>query len=303
MRTTLISVDLDDLSCYYAIHGLAGAEKEARGIVLEKCLPRFLELFAEFKASATFFVIGRELERDEQDGGKGGALLRQALEQGHELANHSFAHAYDMVTWSREAVYEDLRSCDERLRALGCKPVGFRAPGYTHDHDMLMQVAAMGYRYDSSSIPAPSYYFAKLGAMGMMRLRGRRSASMAGGFSTFTGGVRPRVLSGLGIWEVPVGVGRGVRLPLVGTFLLSGSRPVAKALRMDALAQEHVHLQFHGLDLADPDADGIGPTLRAHQPELKRSLKERVAAFRELLEARGGGSSIAAAFSDRGWNR
>src|SRR5688572_8214892 len=174
-QSTIVSVDLDDVGCYHAIHGLPPPSPEAAGAVLEKCLPRFLELLAPLGARATFFVIGRDLQRDLQAGGRGAAALKQALAAGHELANHSFAHAYDLVTWAPAAIYEDLRRCDTLLRGLGARPAGFRAPGYTHDAALLQQVGALGYRYDSSLLPSPSYYLGKLAAMGWMAARGRRS--------------------------------------------------------------------------------------------------------------------------------
>ena len=102
-RSTIVSVDLDDLACYHAIHGLAAPDPSHAGVVLERCLPRFLALFDELGVRATFFVVGRDLQRDLAAGGRGAALLRQALAAGHELGNHSFAHAYDLVRWAPEA--------------------------------------------------------------------------------------------------------------------------------------------------------------------------------------------------------
>ena len=135
--TTLVSVDLDDLVCYHAIHGLPPPSDEQRGLVLERCLPRFLELFDELGVRATFFVIGRDLERDLKSGGAGAKLLQQALRAGHELANHSYAHSYDLVTKSSHEIFEDILRCDVLLRSIGARPQGFRAPGYTHDRNVV----------------------------------------------------------------------------------------------------------------------------------------------------------------------
>ena len=59
--STLLSVDLDDVGCYHSIHGLSKPPDSAAGLVLETCLPRFLELFAALGVTATFFIIGRDL--------------------------------------------------------------------------------------------------------------------------------------------------------------------------------------------------------------------------------------------------
>ena len=290
-KTTIVSVDLDDLTCYHAIHGLAAPPTEVAGLVLERCLPRFLELFAATGVRATFFVVGRDLQRDAEAGGTGGALLKQALAAGHELANHSFAHAYDMVTWTPAAVYEDLRRCDVLLRGLGARPTGFRAPGYTHDPAMLQQVAALGYRYDSSLLPSPAYYAAKLAAIAWMAVRGRRSRSLAQGWRSFVGPTRPHFMADCGLWEVPVSVSPVLRLPMVGTFVLGGH---ALLLR-EATTRRYLHLELHGIDLADPaEAD---PRLVKLQPELRTSLETRLSRLRGLLTARQGASSIGGAFA------
>ena len=290
-RSTLLSVDLDDLACYHAIHGLPAPAPEQAGVVLERCLPRFLKLFAEINVRATFFVVGRDLERDMQGAGHGAAFLSLAAQSGHELGNHSWSHAYDLVDWPAGQIYQDLRRCDALLRRLGAVPRGFRAPGYCHDELLLQQVGALGYRYDSSALPSPAYFAAKLAAMGWIRLRGRRSGARAGGLAGFVGPTRAHYLANVGLWEMPISVSPRLRLPMVGTFVLRGGLLYREALRMPVL-----HLELHALDLADPETDPIDRALVARQPELKRPLAERLGRLRELLTTRGGATSIASAF-------
>ncbi|MCY1055955.1 polysaccharide deacetylase family protein [Nannocystis sp. SCPEA4] len=291
LRGTILSVDLDDLACYHAIHGLPPPTPEQADVVLGRCLPRLLKLFAETGARATFFVVGRDLERDMQGPGHGAALLELAAQSGHELANHSYSHAYDLVDWPSGQIYRDLRRCDDLLRKLGAQPKGFRAPGYCHDELLLQQAGALGYRYDSSLLPSLPYYAAKLAAMAWIRVRGRRSQSRARGLRSFLGSARPYYRSDVGMWEVPISVSPLLRLPMVGTFVLRGGPLYQEALRTPAL-----HLELHALDLADPDIDPIDPALRKRQPELRTPLDKRLARLRELIKRRGGATSIAAAF-------
>lgn len=290
--STLVSVDLDDIGCYHDIHGLEAPPAGAERVALERCLPRFLELFAELGATATFFVIGRDLQRDMESGGKGAELLRQAVQAGHELGNHSFEHAYDMTTWPAAKMAADIVACDRLLRELGAHPFGFRAPGYTHDRRLLTQVAGAGYRYDSSSLPSPLYYLAKVGVLAGMKLRGKQSRSMLGGFSSFFGTTRPQFLPRLALWEVPISVSALLRLPLIGTSMLSGPDGIADSLRAEAARMPHLHIELHAIDLADEKEDGFAPELLAVQPELKTPLETRTQRLHELLNARGGGQSI-----------
>lgn len=287
LPTTLVSVDLDDLACYHAIHGLPPPSREAAGVGLERWLPRFLELFAHLGVRATFFVIGRDLARDLEGRGAGAALLRQAVAAGHELGNHGFSHAYELVRWPAPRQREDLAACDALLRGLGAEVLGFRAPGYTHDAPLLRQVAALGYRYDSSSLPSPPYYAAKLAVMGAMALRGERSSSQIRGALAFLGPRLPYWREDVGLWELPMSVSPIGRVPLIGTTLLALPAIVSGQLRRIAIGLPHLHLELHGMDLADADRDALAPGLRERQPELKVPWWVRHERLRELLALRG----------------
>jgi len=289
---TLVSVDLDDLACYHQIHGLPPPPKHDAGLVLERCLPRFLDVFEQYGVQATFFVIGRDLERDLDGAGKGAALLRQAVAAGHELGNHSYAHAYDLTTWNAVRQRDDLGRCHALLTELGEAPQGFRAPGYTHDGQLLGVAAALGYRYDSSALPSPAYYAAKVAMIGAMRLRGRRSQSMTSGAASFFGPRAPHRRRDAPLWELPISVTNHLRLPLIGTTVLGQYGGLPGPLRRRARRMPFLNLELHGLDLADPDRDGFHPRLLSVQPELKTPLQWRRDRLRELLGWRGGGRPL-----------
>jgi len=237
------------------------------------------------------------LARDLKDGGRGAALLKQALAQGHELANHSYSHAYDLSAWSKARVAKDLKACDDLLRELGASAVGFRAPGYTHNVKLLTEVAGLGYTYDSSALPSPPYYLAKIAVMAWMAVRGRRSHSLARGWRSFLGAAQPRCVKELGLWEVPMSVTPYFHLPLIGTTLLAGPEPLATQLRKTVMKLSYFHLELHGLDLADSGnngsaGDGYPPELKALQPELRVPLQIRLQHLRQLLQTRVNGMSI-----------
>ena len=55
---------------------------------------------------------------------------------------------------------------------------GFRAPGYHINGSVMRAVEATGHTYDSSVFSSAPYYFAKMGVLGLMSLRGMSSKSI-----------------------------------------------------------------------------------------------------------------------------
>ncbi|MCA2979763.1 MAG: polysaccharide deacetylase family protein, partial [Myxococcaceae bacterium] len=172
-RLASISVDLDSLGHYCRIQGLPESllDERARRLVASTAVPRFLELFAAVGAPATFFVIGSDLADDGL-----ARALRASAAAGVELASHSFAHDYALSRAPRADIEADLRRAHEAIvAATGQTPVGFRAPGYTLSPALLQAVAAVGYRYDSSTFPAAPYWAAKAAVMASLAALGRPS--------------------------------------------------------------------------------------------------------------------------------
>src|SRR5690606_6750432 len=108
---------------------------------------------------------------------------------------------------------------------------------------LLAEVRGLGYAYDSSALPSPLYYAAKLGAIALYALMGRPSRSVGRGARSFLGPVMPYRRGEL--WELPMSVTPRLRLPLIGTTLLCA--PEAIARRLDAVARRlpHFHLELH----------------------------------------------------------
>jgi hypothetical protein len=286
--TTCLSIDLDGIDCYHGIHGLPPPDDAIRDVALRRWLPRFVTLLDELAVPATFFVIGRDLRRELDHDGAGARALQAAARAGHELANHSHDHRYDLSLQSDEEQRLDLERCHRALVELGHAPQGFRAPGYTHDARMLACVAAAGYRYDASSLPSWPYYLAKVAAIAWTRLARRPSRSIASGARSFFGPTAPHVRDDSGLVELPITTVGALRLPLVGTFVLAGPTAVRRALTEGAIDLPHVHLELHAIDLADAHEDGLDPGLVRLRPELAVDLAVRRERLAELLRARQG---------------
>jgi peptidoglycan/xylan/chitin deacetylase (PgdA/CDA1 family) len=294
-----VSVDLDPLECYFRIHALPGAPPEGvRFAILRRCLPRFAELFARHGVKATFFVVGRDLGED----GEGRRLLAELAAEGHELANHSYAHPYDLTRLERPLMADQIDRAHEALAACaGAAPVGFRAPGYTTSQTLIELLCERGYAYDSSAFPSVPYYLAKAAVMGMLRLRGRQSGSILGSPAILRAPLAPYRPDARDVYspgersivELPMAVTPWLRLPVIGTALVTAPPWLRRRLVASALRTPFFNLELHGIDLADADADGLPPALIARQPDLRQPLQRKLEALElTLTEARAAGATF-----------
>ncbi len=290
MRLCAVSVDLDEIACYAAIHGLPPPSAAAARAIYERALPRLARVFEDEGIPATFFAVGADL--DEPNAARLAALRRA----GHEIGNHSLSHRYDLTRLGREEIRAEIEGGAAAIeRASGERPAGFRAPGYTITDEVFEVLAELGVRYDSSVFPCPAYFGAKAAAIGAIRARGRRSHSIVDDPRVLSAPAdpyrvgRPYWRRGRGIAELPIGVSRGPRLPYIGTnVVLSGTRG-ARLFTRAIVGRPLVNLELHGIDLADAEEDGLA-FLAPHQLDLRRSAREKEAALRAALgELRGAG--------------
>ena len=297
--TASVSVDLDAIACYWRIHALPGVPPaEARHVILRRCLPRFVELFAEAGVKATFFVVGADLGDDPE----GRARLAALAADGHELANHSFTHPYDLVRRPRAVIAAEIDDAHAAIGACaGRAPVGFRAPGYTVSGAVIELLCERAYRYDSSAFPAVPYYVAKALVMGVMRVAGRPSGSVLGDPRVLAAPTSPyRPARGAPyrrgaapLVELPMAVTPWLRLPVIGTSLITVPESLRRRMVAAALRRPFFNLELHGIDLADAVADAFPSALIARQPDLRRSLDRKRAALRATLaEARACGATF-----------
>ena len=280
-----VSVDLDGIGCYAAIHGLPEPlEDRARRAVPHVALERLCELFDALPVKATLFVIGREAGIYPQG-------LRAAAAAGHEIASHSFAHHYGMSRWPKERISDDLQRCEDELATLGLPlPRGFRAPGYTLSNSLLQAVSERGYLYDSSLLPSPPYYAAKAAAMGLQRLTGRKSHSILGPVGQLF--ARRGAHFRQGVRELPISTTPLLRAPVIGTSVLA-----LPWLARAGAASGHFNLELHGIDALD--ATDVPADVAARQPGIALPAKEKLARLRALLKSLPGEGITLAAAAER----
>jgi polysaccharide deacetylase family protein (PEP-CTERM system associated) len=234
---------------------------------------RMLDLFSEHRVSVTCFFLGWVAERFP-------ALVREAVERGHEIASHGYAHtlAYRMTP---EAFATDVRRAKDVLEGITGKPVlGYRAPGFSVTEDtpwFFAKLAEVGYRYDSSVFPAS-------------RQHGGMTAPLAPYVITTPNG--PLV-------EVPITVARVLGKPLCffgGGYLRLFPYALTQRMGRRVLREERpVVFYIHPREI-DPHHPRLpmGPArrfksyvnLRTTEPKVRRILREfQVTTFERYIAA------------------
>jgi hypothetical protein len=251
-----VSVDLDDLRHYRAIHGLpAAAEPTA---IFGRAVPRLAEWARQRGIALTWFVVGQDVQRSEN-----AEALTALARAGDELGCHSYSHHYDLT---RRSFAEMRREVEQGVsaieRAASVKVSGFRAPGYVVTDTLLDLLRESGLAYDSSVFPCPSYYALKAATIASMQARRQESKSiidvpevLRAPTTPYRVG-RPYWFRGTGIWEIPIQVTRRARLPFIGTSLTIAGAMGARVLANGVVGEPFINLELHGIDALDQE-DGL----------------------------------------------
>ncbi len=277
-----VQVDVDGLHNLLAFYGFEPGTSVSDQIVYRLALPRFAELFEACGVHATFFVIGEDLhDRTNQD------MVRQLHVAGHEIANHTQTHPYHFNQLSPAQKHREIAQADQAIaHIIGQKPVGFRAPGYDVDRDVLESLAQLDYHYDSSVMPSILNLPSKVIHRFMSQNRSLTGyGSMALSFAP-NRPYRPNldslwrpVASGT-LWEVPVTCVPCLRLPFYANFnLFTGDALFQMSSRL--AARRDCNYVFHAVELLDPTE--IDSRLHRH-PNARLPLTEKMSRCRRFLQ-------------------
>jgi polysaccharide deacetylase family protein (PEP-CTERM system associated) len=150
-RACVFSIDVED---WFHIMDLPTAPRIEQWsnlpVRVERNLMKLLDTMDAHGVKVTCFFLGWVAERFP-------ALVREAINRGHEVASHGYAHqlVYEM---SADAFLRDITRAKSLLEQIGGAAVcGYRAPGFSVTSDtpwFFEKLAQAGYQYDSSIFPA-----------------------------------------------------------------------------------------------------------------------------------------------------
>ena len=148
--TNALTIDVED---YFQVSAFSSHidrnEWNTRECRIERNMDGLLAMLAEHETTATFFTLGWIAERYPK-------LVRQIVDQGHELASHGYGH--ERASDQNEAsFFADINLAKLILEDLsGTSVIGYRAPSFSIGQANLWAfdcLARAGYRYSSSIYP------------------------------------------------------------------------------------------------------------------------------------------------------
>lgn len=98
-----------------------------------------LTILARLHAPATFFVVGRQVERYP-------ALVRRESAAGMAVGTHSFSHPEHFGRLPMEGIRAEIAKGRDALKRLGVRPVGFRPPGGAASPTVLAAAERLGWQ-------------------------------------------------------------------------------------------------------------------------------------------------------------
>lgn len=95
--------------------------------------PKVLDILKTEKVPAAFFLIGRNIQGNEE-------LVKRMIAEGHVIGNHSFEHGFWFSLQSKSKMISDAEKCDTAIKEVtGLQPKLFRPP-YGVTNPMVAQL-------------------------------------------------------------------------------------------------------------------------------------------------------------------
>ncbi|HRZ79998.1 MAG TPA: polysaccharide deacetylase family protein [bacterium] len=286
MKIAAFNIDADPAVCYYSIHGLS-QPVITDDPVYSSGLRRFLDLLDSEGIKGTFFITAFGFNE------KNIPVLKEIVDRGHEIGNHSFSHDYRLTLMPTGEIEKDIAENHKFIEQVsGYRCTGFRSPGYNSSPGIISVLKKAGYSYDSSFFPSPLYYAAKWLLMKLKAFRGHRSMSMIYSFMDSIGGYKPvfidknvrDIVKEGNFAEIPITtLFPPLGVPLIGTSLIAFPSFVLKIMMKVSLMRSFINIETHGIDLCDRAESDIFAPLADVQPDLKYDLEHKLDRFRETI--------------------
>lgn len=290
--TAFVHVDVDALWAVRRCYDHDDAEPGADDPVWTEGVPALAELFDEFGISASWFVVGRDLEIE--------PIARRVAElhaAGHAIENHSWTHDLGLSAMTDERLAGEIDRTADAIAAAtgGRRPAGFRAPGYDASARLVRLLAERGYAYDSSILPTFAGPFLRLVDAHLRGgwLKKHQYGGLLAGFAPLspygvdvTGPPRRPAPPGSGrLWELPVATSPSLRLPIHAGFIqIRGLGVLRRALRGLASVDGPITFLIHGIDATRASGDRFPIKTGRGRRAFDGSAQQKLDSLRAILQ-------------------
>ncbi len=117
-----------DIGLGYFVHSITHKRTKIKEVALTfddgptEFTPRFLDLLKENNIKATFFCIGKQIE-------KYPGTFKRIIDEGHAIGNHTYSHSNQTGFLSTSKMVEEIKKCDETMLKTGnLKTLLYRPP-------------------------------------------------------------------------------------------------------------------------------------------------------------------------------
>ncbi len=250
-----IQIDVDEI--WTLLNYLGHKQQDSKQVYLSS-ISRMLDLFDQYNFKTTFFIVGKDARHPDKS-----KILKQIVEKGHELANHSLSHLNGLAEYPFKKKENEILEADKIISDIAGKKIcGFRAPGYSVDEEILDILEKNGYLYDSSVFPSFFCYLIR-------SLQKNEVAKSA--YGKFQNGMAPlsiyRPLKGKmwqqgnrNLMEIPVTTTPFFRLPFHMSFIYaSDTRLFDIGFFLTRKFESLFNFVLHGIELVDEFNDSRFP--------------------------------------------
>jgi hypothetical protein len=144
MKYASINLNLDSLGEAY------GFPQDYKDPSFFEIADRFMNIASKYDFKYTIFVIGKDLEKKENQD-----RIREWASMGHEIGNHSWSHPLNLGAMKKDQIHEEVERAHEIItKTIGSAPTGFIAPGWSTSSRLMDVLIEMKYYYDTSCFPS-----------------------------------------------------------------------------------------------------------------------------------------------------
>ena len=250
-----VSFDIDTLASLYKGRGChhPGGYTYAE---LHSGLETIFGFLEPYHTNTTMFMVGQDMALPQNQ-----EVIRTTADLGHEIANHTHSHPQGFRFLPYAEKEKELVLMEEVcFSVIGKRPIGFRAPGWNTNDELVTLLKHHDYVYDSSVFPTYLTPLLKYLHWYTMRSRNKEDRTTLGLLrymvapnTPYRTNSRSLLQRGRGgIIEFPITVTPMLRFPFFGTTLLSTPFTVFKAsLASLRISKRPIQFQLHLTDFVD----------------------------------------------------